>query len=460
MGILENAKQQAETYAVTKAVKTMGGTDNQVAAAKELVKRVSLTQASQVASSSVLSVSSFFSNGFFNPPGTSFIALAVVRGGISLILLGIVIFLVWYNWSKIFPPTLKEKSTEANKTANTLNAVVTKEGFVNVPMKQETPSEILFVDSQPMTIKQAGYIGPIYDGLFDSESGAVQALRSGFRSFVMQIDYLDMKKDTSKFAPPGIPTLLYRGDNGSLLGNNSGDIRKIANSIANTAFRPEVPNYTNPVILYLHFVRTPSPLTAPDRYTDFLSKVAEAINPLAPNHLGMTPLGTFNRQKQESTILTTPLKTFAGQVIILCNADTSPFRKMKRVNPANDLDFWVNMRVYLYDATDEIGVTQTPESGVIPSAVVVRTDSLLSMSSKQMESFATQAKNKYIIAMPSQLENPSSIELSSLLQVMGVNIVPIDIFSKNIETTKELLSKYNNKSFSPKIAGLRNTSAS
>jgi hypothetical protein len=62
--------------------------------------------------------------------------------------------------------------------------------------------------------------------------------------------------------------------------------------------------------------------------------------------------------------------------------------------------------------------------------------------------------------MPSQLENPNSIELSSLLQVMGVNIVPIDIFSKNIETTKELLSKYNNKSFSPKIAGLRNTSAS
>jgi hypothetical protein len=319
--------------------------------------------------------------------------------------------------------------------------------------------EALFIDIQAPTIKQAAYIGPIYDGLFDQDTGAVQALRAGFRSFVMQIDYLDVKKDTSKFAGPGIPTLLYRGDDGSLLGNNSADINKVATSIANTAFRPEIPNYTDPIIIYLHFLRTPSPVTSPEAYTDFLGKVAAAINPLAPNHLGMTPLGTFNRQKQESTILTTPLKTFAGQVIILCNADTSPFRKMKRVNPANDLDFWVNMRVYLNNATDEFGVTQSPESGVIPSAVIVTADSLLSMTPKQMETFATRGKNQFVIAMTSQMKNPSSTELSTLLQTVGVNLVPIDIFSDNVDNTKELLSQYNNKSFSPKIAGLTNTTA-
>jgi hypothetical protein len=62
-----------------------------------------------------------------------------------------------------------------------------------------------------------------------------------------------------------------------------------------------------------------------------------------------------------------------------------------------------------------------------------------------------------VIAMPSQLANPSPAELTILLQKTGVNLVPIDIFSDNIDTTKQLLSKYNNKSFSPKIAGLRNT---
>ena len=454
------AKKQGEITALTTATQGMGGTPEQVAAAKALAEKVDLTQVSSQASSGIKSVITFFSNGFFNPPGTSMLALAVVRGGIGLIILGIIVFLIWYNWNKIFPPTIKEKSTEASITANALNAVVSKEGFADIPTKPMKTGDALFVDIQAPTIKQAGYIGPIYDGLFDQDTGAVQALRAGFRSFVMQIDYLDVKKDGSKFAPPGIPTLLYRGDDGSLLGNNSADINKVATSIANTAFRPEIPNYTDPIIIYLHFVRTPSPVTSPDRYTDFLGKVAAAINPLAPNHLGMTPLGTFNRQKQESTILTTPLKTFAGQVIILCNADTSPFRKMKRVNPANDLDFWVNMRVYLNNATDEFGVTQAPESGVIPSAVIVTADSLLSMTPKQMESFATRGKNQFVIAMTSQMKNPSSTELSTLLQTVGVNLVPIDIFSDNVDNTKELLSQYNNKSFSPKIAGLTNTTAS
>jgi hypothetical protein len=132
---------------------------------------------------------------------------------------------------------------------------------------------------------------------------------------------------------------------------------------------------------------------------------------------------------------------------------------MKRVNPANDLDFWVNMRVYLNNATDEFGVTQAPESGVIPSAVIVTADSLLSMTPKQMETFATRGKNQFVIAMTSQMKNPSSTELSTLLQTVGVNLVPIDIFSDNMDNTKELLSQYNNKSFSPKIAGLTNTTA-
>jgi hypothetical protein len=449
---LQKAQAKGQEVAIGQSVKGAGGTAEQQAAAKALSGKVDLSQAPGV----IKSTQTFFYNGFFNPPGASMLAVVAVRGTLGLIILGIVIFLVWYNWNKIFPKStsdaVKKQSTIASNAANQLNAAVSKEGFAN-PTNPAKPGDTMLVDMQALTIKQAGFIGPIYQGVFDKDTGASQALRSGFRSFVLQIDYLDAKMGDD-FAQPGIPTLLYRGDDGSLISNNSADINAVVTSIANTAFRPEIPNYTDPLIIYLHFVRTPSPISSPDSYIEFLSKVAAAINPLAPNHLGMTPLGTFNRQKQESNMLTTPIRGFGGQVIILCNADTSAFRKMSNINPANDLDFFVNMRVY---SNETLGVTQKPPEGVTPTAIVISASTLLSMSSKEMEEFAAKAKNQYVIAMPSQMANPSPAELTILLQNTGVNLVPIDIFSDNIDTTKQLLSKYNNKSFSPKIAGLRNT---
>ena len=330
-----------------------------------------------------------------------------------------------------------------------------KEGFAASTGSVTTnPNTLPLLQLQPLTVKQAGFLGPLPYGEFDTANATGQALRAGFRSFTLQIDFLDKRRDPAKYADVGMPTLLYRGDDGSLISSNSGSIGEVAKTIAALAFRPEVPNYTQPVILYLHILRAPSQAKEEDRYLTFLSKIAQQLNPLAPNHLGMSPLGVFHRQKNEEALIHTPLSSFEGNVIILCNADTTPFRSPNLTTnfpPANDLDYWVNMRVYLNSEFDVFGIAQTPPAGVTPRAIVVGFGALLAMSVQRSDTFTAKAKNQFVIAMPSALSNPSYKDLKAAL-ALGINMVPLDVFNDKVSNMKNLVGVYSNKSYSPKGA--------
>ena len=479
-----DAAAAAQTAALTKAA---GLDSKQAAAAAAIQSKTGM---------SITSVSSFFTNfiaktkeyfaltmlylNIFNLPRPLFpytVPLTILLWSVILATIGFTIYKTTgvnllaklfdkktYGFSDTLPEASSKNgttapagtATSAANTSNALSAVIenTKKisGFTD-----GSSQEITLQNAQPLTIKQIGFLGPVNDGHFDTDVGAVHALRAGFRSFIFQIDYLDTQRDEKLFGPAGIPTLLYRGDDGSLISENSADINVVVESLANSAFRPEVPNYTEPLVIYLHILRTPSATRDPDGYKSFLSKIATALNPLAPKHLGMTPLGTFNRQKQEAVLLNSPLSSFEGQVIILCNADTSIFRNTTpNIAPADDLDFWVNIRVYLNDSTEKLGITQMPPSGVTPYAVVVKLDTLLNLSSDKMDAFAAEGKKKFVIALPSQLKNPEVKDLDTALNILGVNMIPLDIFSFETDSVKALVKRYNNEIFHHKSSGLRN----
>jgi len=334
-----------------------------------------------------------------------------------------------------------------------------KEGFAASTGSTSTdPNTLPLVSLQPLTIKQAGFLGPLPNGAFEVANATGNALKAGFRSFTLQIDYLDTKRDSTKFASVGSPTLLYHGDDGSLISTNSGSISEVAKTISALAFRPEVPNYSQPVILYLHILRAPSPVKAQDEYLAYLSKIAQELNPIAPNHLGMSPLGVFHRQKNEETLINSPISSFEGNVIVLCNADTSLFRSSiltTKYEPKNDLDYWVNMRVYLNSEFETFGLTQTPPSGVTANAVIVSLGSILGMSTQRMEVFSSKKKSQFVIAMPANLTNPSYKDLGTALSSAGVNMVPLDIFSDTLTNVKNLVQMYSNKTYNPKPAALR-----
>lgn len=335
------------------------------------------------------------------------------------------------------------------------------EGFQvpTVPAQDISPNETTFINLQPMAIKDVGFAGPYPNGSFDPVMATGNVLKAGFRFLTLQIDYMDSSKNG--FENSGEPTLVIRKPNDSLSSKNSGSIKEVAQTIANMAFRPEIPHNMEPVILYLHILRAPSALKDPNGYLQFLSKIATALNPLAPMHLGLTPLGNFTRQKMSDSLLTTPLKSLQGQVVIMSNADTSMFRNtsstLTKYVPSQDLDFWVNMRVFL-DANDSLGITQLPDEPSMISAVVVDLYRVISMTQAEQEAFAAKGKKRYVIAMPPRLKNPTVEQLSTAINTLGINAVPIDIFTDTTTGVMDLTSEYSNMPYHPKPIVLRNMS--
>ncbi len=344
------------------------------------------------------------------------------------------------------------------------------EDSLGKPAKPPAPppeEELTFGNAQAKTIKQAGYLGPPTGGKFDPEEATAQALKAGFRAFVLQIDSVKSGMDPNAFPEAGKPTLLYRNDEGTLISANAGSIEGVAKTLAALAFRPEVPDYTMPVILYLHVLKTPSPVRAPEEYTRFLSLIARALNPLAPFHLGSTPMGIFHRQKREKEILGLPLKALEGQVIILSNADTTIFRAPLagglKYAPADDLDYWVNMRVYLENEDEVHGIAKTFEVGdgasSSPAAVVTSLSSILRLGAAKRDAFAGRGKGRFVIAMPGAMANPTPKELDKATKELAVNLVPLDIFGVELEESKKLVELYEGKPYLSKPVALRSRAA-
>jgi hypothetical protein len=373
----------------------------------------------------------------------------------------------WFRYQDKQSANAKQ-ALDNEKKALALSASTTgtakKEGFQATPTV-EAPAvpknERLLVNTQPLTIKQAGFMGLTPEGTakMDPQQATADALKAGFRSFVLQIDYLDVKKGKGEFAEPGYPTLVFKDNKGALITSNSGSIKGVAETIAAMAFRPEVPHYNMPVVLYLHVVRAPSPVRDMELYMRYLSKIASELAPLWQFHLGMTPSGGFNRQKQEDTLLNMPVQSLEGQVVILSNADTSLFRSPElqkegmKYNPKEDLDFWVNMRVYLDSDDTTIGISKTAEK--TPSAVVVKLEDVIGLSAAKRDAFATKGKNRFVIAMPNQDTNPSLAELDKAILELGINMVPLDIFTPAVEDTKRMLETYENDAYRTKPSTLR-----
>jgi len=335
-----------------------------------------------------------------------------------------------------------------------------KEGFQSKPLGSTCAAlDTLFLNTQPLSIKDTGFLGPYPNGIFNEEAATSNALKAGFRFLTLQIDYLDTKKDLSNFEAPGLPTLLVRNASGAIVGGNSGSIKTVANSIANNGFSPAVPNNTLPIVIYLHINRAPSAVTDAEGYLTFLSKIASALSSLGPYHLGSNPLGNFTRQKLADQILTMSLKSLEGQVIIMSNADTSLFRNTAVTKgayaPADDLDFWVNIRVTLDTEADTNGITQLADASTASSAVLVSLSRVVQLSALNQNLFAGKGKKRYVIAMGSRTENPTPGDVDIALEKLGVNAVPFDIFTPESKDILILANEYSDMTYKPKPAALQ-----
>ena len=377
---------------------------------------------------------------------------------IILVIVGIVLTIYFSTEKKTPEQQIQATAQRVNDNAATLGQVkqgldvlglsstLGIEGFQDCPPQQiAKKEEITLLSVQPFSIKQAGFKGEIdangnvTSGVFDEEDAVKNALRAGIRTFVLQIDYLETLKDASLWAGVKEPCLLYKNSAGDLISTNSGSIQKVCQALADNAFVSTLPQKDDPVLVILYIMRTPeSVVSKPVEYTQFLAKIAAQLAPLSSRHLGLTDRGDFHKQALEKDILTLPLATFQRKFIVACNADTTPFRRQEvlqvSIETANNLDYWTNLRIYKSDTSQVPGITEAKGDAnfvVVSSGTI--TDSL--ETTEKIKALSDSLKGKVSMILPSPDKNPDTDVVDKVLDQVGINIVPLDIFSFSTAVT-------------------------
>lgn len=306
--------------------------------------------------------------------------------------------------------------------------------FSSIPEYQR-----LLINANVLSLRVGGYLGPFFSGVYD-EDGAVRiALSTGARCLVLEVDYENKTYD---------PVLVYRDGWGMKQSLNSGDLNKVAKSIAGRAFTPandSVPSSIakDPLIIVLYFVRTPNQGKEPREYMRFLGAVAEKLQPLKDYLVGQTPQGDFRRQALESQLFFTNYQTFQNKIILLTNADTSGFRRLQALGLSGemgiqqDLDFMCHARLYGRESPSQFGITGSPTSNIKPATVITSSQYWRVMPSDREKDAIEQTKQAWTLSMEpisSETNQIQKEDLKRFIDQYGVHSIPTSLFAKEQDT--------------------------
>ena len=309
-----------------------------------------------------------------------------------------------------------------------------KDAFTNVPNPQH-----LLINTNVLSTRLIGYLGPYSSGVFDEDNATRVALTSGARCLILEIDY---QNDTFD------PILVCRDGWGSKQSLNTGNIKAVANSISARAFKPDnngaPPSVaSDPLILVIYFVRAPNKTNQAIEYIKYLSVVAEQLQPIKDLILAQTPQGDFRRQALESQLFFTNHNVFSNKIIVLTNADTTPFRNLTNfglkgeIEIKHDLDFMVNARLYVRESPSSFGITGSPSSTVKPAAVITTPEYWTNIPSDRVESAIQSTKEAWTLVMKpvsSPTNQINETDMMNLFNKYGVNSIPITLFSDDKDT--------------------------
>ena len=304
------------------------------------------------------------------------------------------------------------------------------------------------VNWRPLSVRMAGYLGGIHtvrDGGFDMNVGIQLALQVGARCFVFEIDYLEDK--------PCEPCLIHRDDQAVMRSLHTGSIYQGMMALHNMAFNS---NY-DPVIVVVYFRRIPLGKT---QQTNFLRAVAASLDPLSTYHLGSTEQGNFHNCRSESRLFTTEITNFQKKFIVLCNYNTNLLPSTP--NPKDNLDFWVNARLYVDPSGTSalLGpITASVPNGQVAYAKVGAIQQLLQIPADAVgapvtTNYNTNTSNTFTIALGSMEDTFTTAQLSTLLNTLGIQSVPMDIL--RLATTPEHVKTLSNNNAANSVNDLAN----
>jgi hypothetical protein len=282
--------------------------------------------------------------------------------------------------------------------------------------RQITEDKTALVNWRPLTVRMTGYLGgdkTVRDGVFDMNVGIQLALHCGARCFIFDIDYMEKK--------PCEPRLIHRDDQGIMRSLHTGSIKDGMEALHRMAFNT---NY-DPVIVVVYFRRLPPGKKQQD---SFIKATAAALGPLSTFHLGSTEKGNFHNCRSENHLFTSEITNFQKKFIVLCNYNTNLLPPTP--NPKDNLDFWTNARLYVDPSGTSamLGpVTASVPNGQVAYAKVGSTQQLLQVPADATANYNTGTSNTFTIAIGSMEDTFTTAQMSTLLNTLGIQSVPIDV---------------------------------
>ena len=370
---------------------------------------------------------------FFTP--TRIWYIFIISLFIALIVVGIIGMKNAYNSNS----TLSTPENIAIINAVQMNALEkrwvglkqTKTGLEDVASKIPSDQQLL-INFSVLSTRLTGFFGPFVSGVFNEDNAVRTSLSTGARCLIIEIGRL-----TDSYEP----ILIYRDSWGIKSSLNVGNINAVAKGIARHAFNPSsgVPPATasNPLFVVLYFTDVPDPVKTPLENVRFMAKVAEQLQPLANLIIGQTPQGDFRRQGMESQMFFINTSLFFQKIIILTNADTTPFRRLNalglagEINTAKDLDLLVHARLYSRESPSGLGITGSPLTNIVPAAVITTPNYWLNTPPDRIAQAQSNTKKAWTIVMAPVATEAAGLKkdvLKKLLEQYGVQSVPLCIF--------------------------------
>lgn len=319
-------------------------------------------------------------------------------------------------------------------------------------------SEQIFTNFYSLGCRFTGFIGPMDNSYYDPDIAVQQAVATGCRTFILEIDYIE-ECDKSKF----FPTLVVRDIHGRLIvesESNKPKCNSVDNSNINStckaintyAFADSCQNNTDPVVLVLYFLAQPPGSYNSPTVLQYFSNVAKMIAPLSSHFLGSEPTGLYNRQSQEGQLLINKMSDYKNKVLVFTNANTSGFRENNTYASTDDLDHLVNLRLS-YTQT-KLGITDNTSGSTF--GILESTDDFMTIPTDRADKIINDTKLKWTICLSKDpFKSVSEATYKKITNTYGVHCIPIilhDIPANQYMFTDKLFQKYG---FIPKPKALR-----
>jgi hypothetical protein len=268
----------------------------------------------------------------FTDPEPSAVAAKVIITVLALLIVIVIIVVIVLSVKKnsgsdprVADQNIGTAIAERRAALDKLTQLDGQNSFFAGLMPSIPESERYLVNLCPLTASLGGYMGPLENGVFDSEYYLRKALRAGIRSFILPIStYYDDTKKPPTWPYSASPAIVYRAENGKIFSLNGLSVKKFCENLL--TFKTENNRQIEePILLSLHEVEgyVPDKIRAEKEYVQLMSKIAKELEPLNPVRLTtLGPYGSAVGGQREMEILTQiPITDLRNKVLLFTTFD-------------------------------------------------------------------------------------------------------------------------------------------